>query len=655
MFGSAGELVFGTVSGVAALSVAAALLVRAGRSCRGWTGTARIALLYLLVPLCIAAVPAFRAARLATQPAVTIGDGTFCATVTGVRMLRYSLETELAAGTPGSAAPVRIMAYLPPSEAIGEGDVIEFTRKPRALAAGSAAGRYARGLLRRGITHTVSLSPDDYRVVSRAAPTMRRGFQSRLSERIGRLFNPATTALLKGLYFGNANHIGKDIVYHFTRAGVLHILSASGSHLTTLALLPVALLGLFRIDRRAVFLLVALVLAAYIYVTDLPVSLQRAFIMFVLGGLHLLLDHERNALNALFHSAAAIIVLQPWEIYSLGSQLTFGATLGILLFYRSYRDSLRPLPGLLGNPLALTLSAQSLIFPVLAAWLGEINLISLVSNLVVVPLVELVFAASAGLLLLDASAPGLAQAPAALLDLCYAAGARSAVFFSSLPGHFTPGAIAPALVIPYLLYLAPLVRKARWRPPAMLCLPAACAIAWLMLAGPPVKAGDVAVLTTQTSRAAYTVIDGAAHVAGTVGSLEDARLLARAIGGTGAGGTVSLRLSGLNFKNIDAASHMAKTLCLSSFTIEGDFIYGKYLGRLCSILDRDGVRLATERGVDSEQKPGADTTKRSDALARKRAASLLEKALAGRDGASPNAAPRWHTVRIDSTRRPGGG
>ena len=515
--GSTGETRFGLCACFAALCFSAYFISRTAfrGGSAGGRSLARAVLLYLAVPACIAAVPAVRAFQAAEHARGEAGPGPITAAVMEVRTLRYSLETGLEpAGLPGRAERFRIRAYLPCGADVTPGDTITFRKSPRDLAGGNPPGSFARGLMRKGFTHTVSLSPDEYDVTARAAHSRRREFQARLSDRICRIFDRQTAALLKGLYFGNANHIGKEIVHHFTRAGVLHILSASGSHLTTLAFLPFVLLGFFRIDRRAIFVLVAAVLAAYIYITDIPVSLQRAFIMFALGGVHLILDYERNTLNALFHSGTVIIILQPWEIYSLGSQLTFGATLGILLFYRSYADSLRPLPALLRNPLALTLSAQSLIFPVLAVRLGEINIISLASNLVVVPLVELVFAASAGLLALDTAVPGLARTPAVLIDLCFAAGYRAAAFFSALPGHFSPGAAASVLVLPYLLYLAPLFRLKRFRAPVHFCVPAACLLTWHLLAGPRMDAETVAVLETSATRAAFVVVNGEAHLAG---------------------------------------------------------------------------------------------------------------------------------------------
>ena len=58
----------------------------------------------------------------------------------------------------------------------------------------------------------------------------------------------------------------------------------------------------------------------------------------------------------------------------------------------------------------------------------------------------------------NVAVPGLPQSPAALVDLCFAAGYRAAAFFSALPGHFSPGVAASVLLLPYLLYLAPLFR-----------------------------------------------------------------------------------------------------------------------------------------------------------------------------------------------------
>ncbi len=559
---------------------------------------ARNVILFLIIPLSFALAAGYHARELCSIPSINGEAAKRSGTVVEARMLRYSMEAVLAISTPGEGGTHHVLAYLPRGTDIGQGDTLSFSRPPAPLSRPGPTNQFARTMGRKGISHAVRLGPDDFTVVPSPSSSLRRDFRLALAEKIDRLFGSGTAGLLKGLYFGNKNHIPKETVLSFTRAGVLHILAASGSHLATLAFLPLALLGLARLDRRGAFIITALFLALYLYATDLPVSLQRAFIMFVLGGLHLVLDHRRNPLNVLFHAAAAVLIVQPWELYSLGFQLTFGATAGILLFYSNCRSSLSFLPPVLRNPLALTISAQALVFPILALRLGEINIVSLAANLVVVPLVQLIFAASAGLLSLECLFPGAVAAAARAVDLCYAATLQSASFFAGLPGHFSPGALSPAIIVPYILFLLPVIPRGLPVFLRALGAPAGCLAAWALLA-PATLPGSVTVLSSPASLAAFTVRGGEAFLYGSIGSMEDARALVKKISETGVS-KAAVRLRGLDYRNAGAAAHLAKNMCLSSFTLEGGYTYGSYLNRIAEVLDADGVTMSiSENGGEN--------------------------------------------------------
>ncbi len=569
----------------------------------GAPSRARVAFLFLLLPLALASLPGLKIHQLRAQSGPVAVPAT--ALVREVRMLRYSMEARLEIPVGNSGKPLSSMAYFPVDAGLRNGDIIEIKKTPRPCGPYPAANSFARGHIRKGTGFALTVRDEDYRIIRRAPIGSREIVRTRLRERIERLFNTGTAALLKGLYFGNKNFIGKDVVHHFTRAGVLHILAASGSHLATLAFLPFFLLGFARVDRRMIFLPVTVLLAAYLYVTEIPVSLQRAFIMFTIGGAHLLFDYERNTLNALYLSAAVILAVSPWELYQLGFQLTFGATLGILLFYRSFNDSLSILPGFLRAPLALTLSAQSLVFPILALWLGEVNIISPVSNLVIVPLIQFAFAASAGILALDTVLPDAAGLLAFSVEWSFAAARYSAEFFSSTRGHFTPGEAMPWLLLPYLLYLAPVIAARSILSRMWPCTPLACLLSWYILAWPPSPAGTVTLVETPRTRAAFIIRDGEAHLAGKIGSAEDARLIAKMIGNGGASKTW-LTLTGIDYRNGYAAASLVRTLHLGGCAISGDYTYGRYLERVLSILERDGVALEFRGKKDTSPRTGME-------------------------------------------------
>ena len=85
-------------------------------------------------------------------------------------------------------------------------------------------------------------------------------------------------------------------------------------------------------------------------------------------------------------------MFNPFTVLSAGFQLSVLSVLGILLFERPIQGKLEEVlwPRLAG-PIALTLSAMSLSTPLAACYFGVVSLVGVVTNLLVLPLVTLIF------------------------------------------------------------------------------------------------------------------------------------------------------------------------------------------------------------------------------------------------------------------------
>lgn len=508
------------------------------------------------------------------------------------KMARYAQEALCEVEYGGIQSRCRIMVYLPADAEIVSGQVIHFTRMPRFIRKNRAPGHFAQGLLRKGVCGTITLSRDEFTVEDSGESKMRTIFRKNIAQRLERVFSNKTASLLKGLYFGNKNHINKEIIQDFTWAGVLHILAASGAHLATLVFLPLAFFSFFPVDRRISFLAIGVIVALYLWITDMPVSLLRAFAMFIFGGLHLLFDADRKPLNILFHAASWILIFAPWELYQLGFQLTFGATLGILLFYGSCKKTFSFLPKWLSIPIALTISAQSLVYPVLALQLGEINLVSVISNLVIVPLVQFIFAGSLVVLMLDAILPFSIGFAAVAIDRIYELAQYLAGVFATLPGHFSPRELSPLLLVPWMVFIIPCLPFVHLRFIKAAALPVACVCAWVLLFE-WLPSDNKLIFNGGTSNAAITFSGSQAVITGELSSMEEAREIVRVIKHHRVRSVV-MALKTLDYKCAPAALYIAKNTRLVSFTLPNSCIVGRYLEALFNVLERDGVKIAMQ-------------------------------------------------------------
>jgi competence protein ComEC len=207
----------------------------------------------------------------------------------------------------------------------------------------------------------------------------------------------AEQALVRAMVLGDRAGLDEDTAEAFRIAGTYHVLALSGAQVALIAALLAA------VARRVVGspawsgLLVACALAFYAELVGGDVPIVRATVMAValLAGRALALD--ASGANLLGLAAAVLEVHRPSAVGDVGFQLSFAATLGLIVFTRPLLARVPALPLGLHVALAGSLAAQAPLVPLLAAHFHRVAPAAPLLNLVAVPL-------SAGVLLAGAAA-----------------------------------------------------------------------------------------------------------------------------------------------------------------------------------------------------------------------------------------------------------
>ncbi len=233
---------------------------------------------------------------------------------------------------------------------------------------------------------------------ARLLHALRRWARGRLE---GFLPEPAAS-LLVGILLGSRTSIPPEIQEAFSRSGTSHILAISGWNINIVA----GFLAAFtrRLPRRVGWLLVLAGIALYTLFVGAGAAVLRAALM---GGLYVIAQQAGRpgeGRTALFASAGAMTLWNPALLGDLGFQLSFAATLGMLLFVPVWTAALSRWPRFLSESLAATLSSQLLTWPLLAASFGTFSLVVPLANLLACP-------ALAPLMLLGALALFLGRLP----------------------------------------------------------------------------------------------------------------------------------------------------------------------------------------------------------------------------------------------------
>lgn len=214
-----------------------------------------------------------------------------------------------------------------------------------------------------------------------AATPWRVEMRRRALAAMERSLPPVSAALLGGLLIGARGDLPPDVLDGFRRAGVYHVLAVSGFNVALIASAIFAVALLARAARRTAATAAIVVVLGFATIVGTEPSVLRAAIMAVLVLAALLLDREASVVNSLALAALVILAVRPGDLFDPGFQLSFAATLGIVL---------APLPrGYVAGAVAVSLAAQLAVLPITLAHFNQISTIGILANLAVVPLAGL--------------------------------------------------------------------------------------------------------------------------------------------------------------------------------------------------------------------------------------------------------------------------
>jgi competence protein ComEC len=190
-------------------------------------------------------------------------------------------------------------------------------------------------------------------------------------------------AMARAFVLGDEDDLSEDRRRALRRTGLAHLVAVSGANLTLVALL-VGWLAAW--SRRPVRLLApAAAVLVYLAAVGPEPSVLRAGLMAGAGFLALFLRRQSASLQALALAAAALVALDPRALSEVGFQLSFGATLGLVLLTERWRNRLAGLPHPLAAGLAASAAAQAGSLPWSAAAFGEVTPLAPLWNLIAVP------------------------------------------------------------------------------------------------------------------------------------------------------------------------------------------------------------------------------------------------------------------------------
>lgn len=222
--------------------------------------------------------------------------------------------------------------------------------------------------------------------------------------------------LIIALILGDKSGIDDRVKQQFISSGTAHILAVSGMHIGLLY--GIIKFTLYKFSKksyrnRMISCMITIISVwAFALVTGLGASILRASVMFSLIETGVNLKRISDPLNTLCATAFMMLFYNPCILYDLGFQLSFGAVLGIILFYPIVNRIFRYRYFILNQCLdiiKLSLAAQVFITPISLFHFNTFPTYFLLSNLIWVPLSSLLMILSIIMMTLSLFSSSLIQ------------------------------------------------------------------------------------------------------------------------------------------------------------------------------------------------------------------------------------------------------
>lgn len=258
---------------------------------------------------------------------------------------------------------------------------------------------YARYLNRKNIGYQVFISSEVFSSERRDLNFKDKVRQSRLDvlKRIDNTeMSVKTRAVLKGIILADRTEMDAATVKDFNRAGLIHFLAISGTHIVVIFgifyFLMIRIIPL-RLRKYAVVLSLGFIWLFALFI-GFGSSVMRSCIMLTVYFIFVLLQRKPDLLHSLALSAFIILILDTQQLFDVGFQLSFVAVLGIfwlnqpLLKYFPKQDNY--FKKLIFNTITISLSAQLATLPLVLYYFHQFSLISIIANFIIVPFSEMI-------------------------------------------------------------------------------------------------------------------------------------------------------------------------------------------------------------------------------------------------------------------------
>lgn len=232
------------------------------------------------------------------------------------------------------------------------------------------------------------------------AEKMNLAFEKKLDALTENTMEMSNANFLKAIFMSNTNYLDEDELGTYRSVGLGHLLAVSGLHVSLISFAIIFILVGLGVSKRKASSICIIFLIIYGAVINYPVSFLRAMILFI--ALDLAFAYDINIERAQIISIALIITLliNPYYVFSVSLHLSYGAAYAIEIIFRRLKK-LGDKKNKLQEGVLFVLAINLVLAPIQLYTFHEFNFISLITNLILLPIYSAIITASFIILLIS--------------------------------------------------------------------------------------------------------------------------------------------------------------------------------------------------------------------------------------------------------------
>ncbi len=206
---------------------------------------------------------------------------------------------------------------------------------------------------------------------------------------INNYFSTPNNYILYALLLGEKSLLPDEIEDKFRELGLSHLLVISGFHIGLISYLLHFMCSKLRLSEGLTLVIIVSFLVIYLVLTGCQLPGFRAVVLISLVLIGDYLGYKVDLYNLLAGVGIIILILNPWSLFTVSFQLSFMAVVAIA-YLAPLIDEWLVFPEKMNGLLAASIAAQLGLLPLLIYYFNRISVISIVANLLIMPLITLI-------------------------------------------------------------------------------------------------------------------------------------------------------------------------------------------------------------------------------------------------------------------------